>query len=813
MKPYPLILAIRLLFFFVVCLVSRQAEAKDESPTKKQFDAVKISSAMRIDGIADEADWAKAPMLTDFTQWAGDVGDPSAVKTEVRILYSDKAIYLFAKNYDKRKDIRRELAERDDIGNADFFGLVIDPFLSEIDGSEFIVSAAGTQFDAKISQNGEDSDWDAVWSSAVKIEDDGWNVEMKIPYSAIRFPSKEVQNWGINVFRRIQRTNEKCSWNVINPNVDGFMNQAGLMTGIRNIDAPLRLSATPFLTTGIQTSQNGTQYSYGGGGDIKLGLNNAFTLDLTVIPDFSQTRSDEQILNISPFEIFYQERRPFFTEGTELFDKADIIYTRRIGSQPYHYWDASSQGSLVKNPDKSQLINAVKVSGRTDKKLGVGFMNAVVGRTYATYSDSENFQTNPLTNYNVLVFDQQLKNNSSVSIINSNVFREGATQDANVTALDYDLNTKSKKWGTDGTVAISRILNPTNTSTGHKMEFSGGRRSGKLNYWAGYEEASDTYNQNDFGFQRRNNRRELFYGISYRENKPKKLRDYSIYFNSGVERLYTPNAFTEFWNNLNINWTTKKFFSQGIGMYIRPVNGLDYYEPRTAGRKFKTPKVFNSWYYFSTDYNKKLALNMFFSFGKRDEKGSNSYGTDVSLRYRFSNKLSSRFSSNFSWLNLFHGYVEPNSEAKGYNDLAENDIIFGRRNRQTNVTSLSFSYKLNTDMTFSFFARNYWTQLNSNGYDLLDEDGSLSNTPYEGVKENGIKLHDQTFNFFNIDFVYRWHFGPGSDLFLTWKNNAFGGASELTSYSNSLSDTFSEQSNNSLTLKILYFLDYNSIRK
>jgi len=152
------------LFFFLF------AQAQD---TKRQFDAVKITSSIHVDGIADDDAWTKATILTDFIQWEGDVGDPASLKTEAKVLYSNKAIYIFAKSYDKRENIRRELAERDDIGNADFFGVILDPFLSGIDAFEFIVSAAGTQFDAKVSQNGEDSDWDAVWDSAVKIDDDG----------------------------------------------------------------------------------------------------------------------------------------------------------------------------------------------------------------------------------------------------------------------------------------------------------------------------------------------------------------------------------------------------------------------------------------------------------------------------------------------------------------------------------------------------------------------------------------------------------------------------------------------------------------
>ncbi len=799
----------------LVCItIFAQAQDSKELP-KRTFQAKRTSESIKIDGKAEEAAWAEATILTDFTQWQGaEVGAPSIAKTEVKVLYSDAAVYIFARSYDKRTDVRKELSERDGIGNADFFGVLLDPFMSEIEAFEFIVTAAGTQFDAKIATFGEDNNWDAVWNSKVVVEEDSWAVEIEIPFSAIRFPSTDVQSWGVNVFRSIQRTKEKSSWNKVDPNINGFVNQAGIMQNIKSINAPLRLSATPFISLGVQTGPDGNQYAYGGGGDIKLGLNNAFTLDLTVIPDFSQTRSDAQVLNISPFEVFYSERRPFFTEGTELFEKGDIIYTRRIGSSPLNGYKAYSTGKKIKkNPTKSQLINAIKVSGRTDKKLGIGFLNAVEARTFTSFEDDTKIETNPLTNYNILVFDQQLKNNSSVAIINSNVFREGHDYDANVTAIDYSLNTKDQKWNTDGVAAISQIILPNEENTiGHKLKLSAGKQSGKLTYDVNYAEVSDTYNPNDFGFQRRNNSREIYIRGNYRERKPKNLRSYNLRLSTGTEYLYDPNEFVEYWINFNGRLTTKKFLSLGIGGFIRPFLGQDFYEPRSPGRFYTTRKVLNIWAFGSTDYNQKFALDIQTSQGATDEDTRRG-NVDLGLRYRFSDKLTSRINLDYNWNKRMRSYIWKDNNALGYDALNPSDVILGKRNRNTLISSLSIDYKINTNMTCSFYGRNYWTQLETIDYFLLELDGSLSTTPYKGIDENKVPLHDQTFDFFSIDFVYRWHFSPGSDLYLTWKNFAIGNTDALFSLGETINETFVGDKNNAISLKVLYYLDYNQLKR
>src|SRR6185436_2619224 len=227
------------------------------------------------------------------------------------------------------------------------------------------------------------------------------------------------------------------------------------------------LSLSPYFTAGFQVSPtNSDPVAYstdkilGGGAVIKYGINESFTLDATVIPYFGQVKSDNLVLNISPFETKFDEKRPFFTEGTELFQQDNtsngsnspqLFYSRRIGGQPLHYYDAYNQAdadeTLIKNPSTSNLYNAIKFSGRSNSGLGIGVLNAVSRPTFATIKNNETgterkFETNPLTNYNVIVFDQTLKNNSKVSFENTNVMRNGTDPDANVSSVHYDFRNK-----------------------------------------------------------------------------------------------------------------------------------------------------------------------------------------------------------------------------------------------------------------------------------------------------------------------------------------------------------------------------------
>ena len=250
----------------------------------------------------------------------------------------------------------------------------------------FCCHTAGVQIDIKYSNDGESSSWNAVWESATSIDEKGWVVEMKIPYSALRFPEVDKQLWGINFGREIRRKRERQWWNFIDPTVDGFLTQAGRLTGIENIKPPVRLFFFPYASSYVESntaSEGGEAYSFNAGMDLKYGLNDAFTLDMTLIPDFGQARFDNQVLNLSAFEVQFNENRQFFTEGLELFTKADLFYSRRVGGTPFNFFRVEDQLSATEeirdNPAQSQLINATKISGRNKKGLGIGFFNAIEG--------------------------------------------------------------------------------------------------------------------------------------------------------------------------------------------------------------------------------------------------------------------------------------------------------------------------------------------------------------------------------------------------------------------------------------------------
>jgi hypothetical protein len=366
---------------------------------KKKVRAAKCSlEHPRIDGILDEPIWQIASVAGDFTEQEPEPGTPSGQSTEVRVLYDDEAIYVGARLYDSAPDsILQQLTQRDQFGNSDFFGISLDCYKDGINGVEFLVTASGVQIDTKFGQNSNDRNWNAVWWSKVTLNEQGWTVEMKIPYAALRFPEVPEQEWHVNFSRNIRRTREMSFWSEVDPKIDGFFNQCGLLTEIKDITPPMRLFFFPYMSSYLEKDDSdGGEWNtaFNGGMDLKYGINDAFTLDMTLIPDFGQVQSDNQVLNLGPFEVFFNEQRQFFTEGTELFNKADLFYSRRIGGRPLHYWDVEDsidedQEEILENPSESRLMNAAKVSGRNNNGLGIGVFNAITSTTRARIRNRE----------------------------------------------------------------------------------------------------------------------------------------------------------------------------------------------------------------------------------------------------------------------------------------------------------------------------------------------------------------------------------------------------------------------------------------
>ncbi len=608
---------------------------------KKVLQTKFISEKIEIDGKLDENTWQTAAIANDFIMFDPDNGKaiPENKRTEVKVLYDNDAIYIGAIMYDENPGkILREITQRDNFGTSDLFGVFINGFNDGQQDFQFFVNAADGQADCITTDtNGEDYSWDAVWKSKAVITDKGWVVEMRIPYAALRFSGENKQTWGLNFFREIRRDRHKYTWNFIDSKLGTFTQQTGVLEGIENIKPPTRLFLLPY--SSFYVNANAQQKTYGtlkGGLDLKYGINDAFTLDMILIPDFGQTKYDDQILNLGPFEQQFNENRPFFTEGTDLFSKGNLVYSRRIGGVPTYKLNENE--SFTDTPNIS-LINAFKISGRTKDGLGIGILNAVTEKTPTTiynYDSGEiRNEIEPLANYNVLVLDQRFRKNSSVAFVNTNVTRNGSFRDGNVTALVWDLNTKKNTYNLSGDFKYSYI-NDVEDKKGINSQLNFSETSGKYRYGFGGNIVTKDFDNNDLGINFETNYYSLYGNTSYRILNPTKVfNSFNAYLNLYSQFQKETGKIQSSNINLEINSKNKKNHFFGLGIDANAVETYDYYEPRTADRYVIKPTKIGGYLYVSTNYNNSFAIDVNPSYAFFDEAGRNSYGFSIGPRYRF----------------------------------------------------------------------------------------------------------------------------------------------------------------------------------
>ena len=798
-----------LLLLSLFCYTYLQAQ---DPAKQKQLSAVRTAATPKIDGVLDDACWVNVPIATDFFEIRPVPGrvEGKDKRTEMKVIYDDVAIYVYARMYDNKDSVSHELVSRDNIGNADFISIIVDPFYDKMNGNGFFVTAAGVQFDAKYSQVGdEDPNWNAVWESAVKIDDLGWTCEMKIPYSALRFSGKDVQNWGLNFSRRIQRSNTQTFWNFVNPTVNGFINQEGLWMGVKDIKPPLRLSFSPYISAYVNhypaniPGVKNTTSRFNGGMDVKYGINNSFTLDMTLVPDFGQVQSDNRILNLTPFEVKFNENRQFFTEGTELFNKGDLFYSKRIGSIPAYsdYSQINSGDKIIKDQTEAKVLNATKISGRTAKGLGIGIFNAITNSMQTEVEDANGnlreVETQPLTNYNILVFDQSLKNNSSATFINTNVLRQGSAYDANVSALLFNLNNKGNKYFVNGGGKMS-YLRGNETSTGYSYTLRLGKQSGNFTWSYNQVYADDKFDPSDMGFFTNNNFLDQRIGFGYNIYKPSKwYNEWQNWFNTSYSRRAAPGDYQSFGLEGGSYVRFKNLWSAEIDLnYDAKAN--DFYEARN-GQIYKAPENFTIGLYINP--NRAKAYNFGGNVRYREQqlfKGK-SYNFYLFQNFRLNDKIAFGLDLNFN----------PNYNYVNWVTAQGNQAIFSKYDRRTVENSFDAKYTFTNLMGLTVVLRHYWSDRRNKEFYLLKPDGNL--TDYQGPALTGT---DRNYNVFNIDFVYTWQFAPGSTLSLSYKDAAETYDTFYTQrYNKNLSGILASPQNNSLSIKVLYYVDYLDLKK
>ena len=460
---------------FLMCGVAASAFAAGQQASPHGavpvVQATRATSPIVVDGRLDDEIWVRALAATEFIQREPDEGKPATEATELRVAYDEHALYVGVRLRDREpRRIARQLARRDQDAEADSFMVLFDPHHDHLTGAYFAVSAAGVQQDSTIfNDTSTDQSWDAVWESAVTIDESGWSLEMRIPYSQLRFPSADRLTFGMNAMRYIQRKKEQA-WLVHVPkNENGVASRMGHLEGLNGVSPhrtveflPYALSRASFIERSSPTDpfNDGASGFAGAGVDLKYRMSSNLSLDGTINPDFGQVEVDPAVVNLTAFETFFDEKRPFFIEGANIFNnfgqtgannqwgfnRAEplIFYSRRIGRSP----QGSAEGDFVDAPSSTTILGAAKLTGKTRSGWNLGLLDAVTGREDAktvTGDVSSTSEVEPLSNYLVVRAQREVTRRGGIGVLATAVNR-----DLSAPALYDELPGQAYVAGVDG---------------------------------------------------------------------------------------------------------------------------------------------------------------------------------------------------------------------------------------------------------------------------------------------------------------------------------------------------------------------------
>jgi len=383
---------------------------------KREYTTTRIQSVPKIDGRLDDDCWLNEGEWSQYyIQQMPEEGVQATQETRFKILYDDDYIYAAIRAYETEPDRIDFRPARRDIIEGDIVGICFDSYNDQRTGFEFDLTASGAKIDLILTNPGWDESWNAVWDGKTALEDSAWTAEMKIPFSQLRYSNNTEQVWGLHAWRWISRNYEEDQWQLIPRDTPARMSALGKLTGIETSGRSRRVELMPYALGGIQKSEaiegnpfaTGTDPKYGAGLDAKVGISNDFTVDLTLNPDFGQVEADPSVLNLTVFETFFEEKRPFFLEGKNIFEydfgnQNQLFYSRRIGAYP-SYTPVIESDEYSRLPDNSSIISAVKLTGKNQKGLSVGLMHSITAKESAEIRDDEDNSRNetvePLTNY------------------------------------------------------------------------------------------------------------------------------------------------------------------------------------------------------------------------------------------------------------------------------------------------------------------------------------------------------------------------------------------------------------------------------
>ncbi len=470
-----------ILVFFSTCSIAQ--DTLQQVP-KRTYITVPLNktSAPEIDGLLNDDAYNLAQWSSDFTEFDPDNGTGPSQQTKFRIVYDDKHLYIGIRCLDSVPEkIEKRLSRRDGF-SGDWVGVNIDSYFDKRTAFSFTVTAAGVKGDELVSENGEnwDESWNPIWYTATNIDDEGWTAEMKIPFSQIKFGNAQEQIWGFQINRRVFRKEERSLWQHIPQDTPGWVSEFGILKGLFNIQPQKQLEIQPFVVNQYDTYEkqlgnpfrDGNDFSFNGGLDAKIGITNDLTLDLTVNPDFGQVDADPGAIALDGFQIFFEERRPFFIENKNIFDyrfagrNDNVFYSRRIGRSPQGFVSLNS-GEFVNTPNNTTILGAAKFSGKTKNGWSIGFLESVTGNMFAKIDDGAEGRkelVEPLTNYMVGRVQKDFNNrNSYIGGIFTATNRKLESnldflrKSAYSVGVDFRHNWKNRKYYLQGNLVTSHV--------------------------------------------------------------------------------------------------------------------------------------------------------------------------------------------------------------------------------------------------------------------------------------------------------------------------------------------------------------------
>lgn len=829
-----------------------------------------------IDGVLDEADWAAATVADGFVVFEPNEGEEPSQATEARVLYGDDALFVGIRAFDTSPDsIVAQLARRDDRPHSDWIDVVIDSYRDRRTAFRFGVNPAGVKSDGYLYDDvNEDDSWDAVWEVATTTDRGGWTAEFRIPYSQLRFDGAAHQIWGINFGRFIARHLERSLWAPISQGDGALVSRFGDLEGLRDLSPPARVELLPYSLVRLAASPgnaadpfyDASDFSSTVGADLKYGITTDLTMDVTINPDFGQVEADPAQVNLTAFETFLSERRPFFVEGSNIFsfrfmegdgDMASegLFYSRRIGRTPHGRVSGAQYSSA---PQRTRILGAAKLSGKTRSGWSLGFLHALTGSETALRAavtgPLDDQVVEPGAQYGMARATRDFRHGkSAVGVISTWTARDGGAAEAlALHSRAYTFGADARhRFGDDRFVVSGYLLGsalqgsaaaiartqqsparyfqrPDAEHTRFDPEltslngWAGSATFAKISggYWrfaTGALARSPGFDSNDLGFMREADLAVPFVWVGYNHYQPTgHLQNWSLNAN-----VWTPYSFggEPYQKGVNISGSaTLNNFWRGHAGLLRETGGLGSTALR-GGPMLQSDPAWAGWFGISSDSRKALQIKLGNNWAVSPETDSWRYGTNASVLWRPSTQATvsagpflNRQSEATQWVGRF--------------DLASPAYLFGRIDQSTAGITVRADWTFSPTLSLQMYAQPFVSAGRYGDYKRVDDpraadherrfapvhvrhggDGRVTaDIDGDGVVES---FHSPDFNFkqFRSNVVLRWEYTPGSTLFAVWSQGRDHFASDGTfSFGSDLGTLLDQHGDNVFMLKLSYWI-------